>query len=117
MTIMVTIKDAAALKSITVELLKKYLDKHNWTKREDLTRISAYGDKTIVGEIWSQDIGPKRQTAIIVPAHDEFADHTARMSEALMALERNEQRSQLEIFVDIMQVPISIKPKKIKKKS
>ena len=117
MSVKVTIKDADALKSITVAQLKTYLENSGWTKREDISRSLASGERTIVGELWSQDIGPAKTTAIVVPAKETFADYAARMSEVMMSLEKAEQRSQLEIFVDITKKAIVIKPKKSKKKN
>jgi len=114
--IRVTIKDADALKAITIQQLKTYLESTSWTKREDISRSLASGERTVVGELWSQDTGPTKRTAIVVPGKETFADYTARISEALMALERAEGRTQLEIYVDITQKSVVIKPTKSKKK-
>jgi hypothetical protein len=113
--IKVTIKDAAALKSITVEQLKTYLGTVGWAKREDISRANSSGERTVVGEVWSQDVGPQVRTAIVVPSKESFADYAARISEALMSLEKAKVRSQLEVFVDITKTAIVIKPKKAKK--
>jgi len=114
---MVTIKDGNALKSITIKQLQEYLENNGWSKREDIMNTLASGERTLVGEVWSQDVGPVRKTAIVVPAKETFADYAIRLSEAIMALERTEGRSQLEIYVDITQTSIYVKPKKYKKKS
>jgi hypothetical protein len=114
--IAVTIKDAEALKAISVKQLQTYLSNHGWSKREDLTRVLASGERTVLGEVWSQDIGPVVRTAVVVPAKETFADYTARIIEAIMALERVERRSQLEIYVDITQTAIVVRPSKKSKK-
>jgi len=115
--IKVTIKDRDALQSISVKQLQTYLEANGWAKKEDISRSLASGERTIVGEVWSQDIGPSTRTAVVVPGKETYADYVARISEAMHELERVEGRSQLEIFVDITQTSIYIKPKKFKKKT
>ena len=116
MTIFVTIKDRDALQSITVKQLQTYLENNGWMKKQDISNSSASGERTVVGEVWSQDIGPTARSALVVPAKETLGDYVIRLSEAIMELERVECRSQLEIFVDITQTSIYIKPKKYKKK-
>jgi hypothetical protein len=113
--IRVTIKDREALKSILLEDLKEYLASNKWYKREDLQRTMANGQKIGFGELWTQDTGPTARTAVVVPLNQADTNHEARMSEALMSLEKVEGRSQLEIFVDITKTPILLRPKKAKK--
>jgi len=114
--IRVTIKDADALKSIKVDQLKTYLEKSGWFKRQDIMNTLASGERQIVAQLWSADVGPKVKTAIVVPIHNDFRDHVARMSEAIQSLEQAENRSQLEIYVDITQAPIIVRPTKTKSK-
>lgn len=115
MTIRITIKDRDALQSITVKQLQTYLEHNGWAKKEDISRSLASGERTILGEVWSQDVGPTARTALVVPVKETLADYAIRLSEAMMELERVEGRSQLDIFVDITQTSIYIKPKKYKK--
>lgn len=113
----VTIKDSDALKAIVIADLKEYLTDHGWYKREDIQRTLANCDKTIVGELWTQDVGPVSRTAVVIPVKQQSPDYIARMSEVLMSLEKAEGRTQLEIYVDITKTSVVLRPKKSKKKN
>lgn len=117
--IRVTIKDKVALQSIKIEDFKSYLTLKGWNKKEDYTRTLATGEKNKVAEVWSMDGSGVNYgaTAILVPERETLIDYAARMSENLLNLERIENRSQLEIYVDITRKKIVFSPTKLIKNS
>jgi hypothetical protein len=115
MTLLVTIKDREAIKSITVKQIKNYIESKDWIKKED--RIRTYDDQEskIVAEIYVKDLQfNASDTVLLIPTSESFGDYTARVSEILFTLEKYENRSQLEIYSDIIQKSIVIRPNKIK---
>lgn len=115
MTMRVTIKDKEALQKITVIQLKKYLLTSGWIKSKDFYRPQVHGSGVMVGEIWVVNQQSPTPISIFVPNNSEFSDYVARISEFLMALERVENRSQLDIYVDITGEKITVTPSKNKK--
>ena len=116
MSIRVTIKDKEVLSELPLVKFRTYLENKGWYKRDDFYKTMASGERVSFGEIWSMDRGPKPQTAIFVPNSEKIIDYSARMSENFMILERIENRSQLEIYVDILQKPVIVRPTKVKVK-
>jgi hypothetical protein len=114
MAIKVTIKDKDALINIPLDKFKTYLTKKGWAKKDDYNRMLANGSSMLVAELWTQGVWPKVSSVIVLPTKQTFTDYAARMSENLMTLERTENRSQLEIYADIIQKTITFKPNKIK---
>lgn len=115
MTLKVTIKDGEALKAVTVQQIKTYLSSKGWYKKEDFVRTFTNSEKKVMSEIWSKDLGQTVATSLFVPLSEDVSDYTARISELFIHLERYECRSQLELFVDITQKSLVIRPKKIAK--
>ena len=113
--IRVTIKDREAIMALTVDQIKKYLSSKGWYKKEDYVKSFANGDRKAIAELWSQDSGPANTSALLIPNSSEVIDYAARVSELLILLEQKENRSQLEIYADISQLSIVVRPKKISK--
>ena len=88
----VTIRDAAALRAIPPLDLAAYLRSSGWVLAERL------GDK---GAVWTRASGSGASLEILLPLRHELRDFTARMADALQALEAAEGRSQLDILRDI----------------
>lgn len=114
--IRVTIKDKEALQEITIDDFKTYLTNKGWYKKDDYNKMFNDGSKSKVAELWAPGKGSMTSVAVIVvPMSETLADYTARMAENMIALERSEGRSQLEIYVDITKTAIIIEPTKAKK--
>lgn len=108
----VTIKDKDALQLITVDSFKEYLSAKGWYFKEDYLRTMVSGQRIKIAEIWSMDTGIVSQTAIVVPNSESMVDYAARMSENLIILEKIENRSQLQIYVDLSKTDLIIKQTK-----
>ena len=88
----VLIRDAAALRRITPAALQSYLETHGWGRQEVWKRRMA---------VWSCEVeGEYRQ---ILVALREYSDaYAVRVAEALSSLAELEQRSQLEVYYDLI---------------
>ena len=106
----VTIKDSDFLKGITIGKLKKYLTAKKWEKIADTYNTLPSGERKIIAEQWSPDIGLTKRNAVLIPNSETYIDYVARTIETIFTLERYESRSQLEIIVDIMQQELVVSP-------
>ena len=111
----VTIKDKDALQALRVKHVKSYVESKGWKKIEE--SLNTYTDESgnilPVSSVYSQEEKSHIYTSLTIPNAEHFADYSARMSELLMNLEKFENRSQLEIYVDITQRSFVIRPKKL----
>lgn len=93
--IRVSIKDGEALGKIHFENVKKYLIKTGWEKLHDAPFGSQWRHPNAV------ECG-YRSTVISLPEDMEFADYKRRMSEILDIIEFAEDKSQLEIYLNLI---------------
>lgn len=86
------VTDSVALKQISPVLLNKYLEIQGW-KREETWR------ERIV--VWSKENGGSVKQAL-VGLLEESEAYATRIAETLQTLEESEDRSQLEIYSDVL---------------
>ena len=86
------VTDAASLSRITPVVLNNYLGMMGWNRQD------TWQDRIV---IWSIPAGTGAVEAL-VPLREESAAYATRIAETLSALERVEERSQLEIFYDVL---------------
>ena len=88
----VHIRDSAALSRITPPLLSRYLEVHGWTR-----------DETWRGRIvvWSNVYNEQRHQ-ILVPLMEASDTYAVRISEAISTLAEIEDRSQLEVYCEVL---------------
>ena len=113
MTLRVTIKDRDSLQLITIKQIKKYIESKGWFKKEDISRTYADQEPKVIAELYTCDTGPTLTSALVIPVSEEYKDYTSRVSEIIFALEKKENRSQLDIYVDITQKSVVVRPNKI----
>lgn len=88
MSLKATITDSEALRAITPEMMKAYLQAHGW--------------KLDAGDLW----GRWRMGAEYIFAElDIFDDRAIRAAEALQTLAQIEDRSQLDIYCELVGKP------------
>ena len=88
------ITDSAALRKISPSQILAYL------RAKGAKQVGTFLDKA---EIWA--LGKKE---FLVPVTAEFADYAYRVADILAALERIEERSQLEIMDDLQEVGFDV---------
>ena len=84
----VLITDAGALRHITPKLLGTYLGANGWERRE------TWKERIVV---WSM-----KATELLVPLREQSDSYAVRISEAVTLLARLEERSQLDVYYDIV---------------
>lgn len=89
----VQIRDSAALSSIPVASLRSYLASRGWDD------MGKWGKRPIA--VFAKENGG-RTWEILVPHRDSIGGYAANMAEALAVLAAVEDRSQLDIFQDLM---------------
>lgn len=103
--IKVSIKDDKALKEISPSNLSTYLEQNNWKKSDT---ISVYGN--LVSSVWyferqlniSNDVNKIEYVKMVIPENQDFTDYSDRIYEIITVLEEIEQRSQLDIFNELI---------------
>ena len=96
---LVQIRDRAALSSLSVVSLRSYLNSRGWNnegpwgKRPATIHTKEYG-----GRSWE----------VLVPVRDTIADYAESIAEAVSILASVEERSQLDVFYDLMGVGADI---------
>jgi hypothetical protein len=89
----VTITDKEALRALSWKAVKTYLDAAGWQQVEDIPGTSvAYQYTDTDGRLWE----------ILVLLRDDLADYVSRMGDAVSTLARVEDRSELEIYADLV---------------
>ena len=97
MSIRATITDKEALGKINPEQVAMYLKNKGWIKQKETWREAS---------IWKN--GPDLEYEILVPPHSDFADYARRMADSLMVLSVFEDRSQLDIYEEIIGVKLDV---------
>ena len=92
---LVQIRDRAALSSLSVVSLRFYLNSHGWNNE------GPWGKRPAT--IYTKEHGG-RSWEVLVPARDTIADYAENMAEAISILAIVEERSQLDVFYDLMGV-------------
>ena len=88
----VLITDAGALRRITPVLLSTYLSVHGWERQETW--------KERIG-VWALE-GETGAVEVLVPLREQSDAYAVRMSEAVATLARVEERSQLDLYYDLI---------------
>ena len=88
----VDIHDAAALSAISASSLLAYLKAANWKQGDGLGKRAIIYTKQHDGRQWD----------ILVPLKDTFADFSTNMAESIQVLSAIEQRSQLDVYHDLL---------------
>ena len=88
------ITDAVSLSRITPIVLNKYLEVMGWSQQE------TWRDRIVV---WSKTDESRTEEAL-VPLREESVAYATRIAETLSALERVEERSQLDIYYEVLGV-------------
>ena len=88
----VQIRDAAALRRVSPDRLRAYLQAHDWVQ-EDVWR-----DRIMV---WSSTWG-EQVNEILIPLREQSDAYAVRISEAVALLAEIEERSQLGVYYDLV---------------
>lgn len=88
----VEIKDLPALRRVSPTMLRSYLEAHNWTQQE------LWRDRIV---IWANTTG-ERAFEILMPLREYSDTYALRISESVALLSEIENRSQLEVYYDLM---------------
>ena len=88
----VLITDAGALRRITPVLLSTYLSVHGWERLETW--------KERIG-VWSLE-GETGAVEVLIPLREQSDTYAVRILEAVAALAQVEERSQLDLYYDLM---------------
>ena len=89
----VQIRDSAALSSIPVASLRSYLGFHRWDD------TGKWGERPI--DVFAKEHGG-RTWEILVPHQSSIGGYASNMADALNVLAATEDRSQLDVFQDLM---------------
>ena len=88
----VQIRDAAALRRVTPPMLRAYLESRGWSRQQTWRGRIA---------VWSVERdGHSRE--ILAPLRESSDAYAMRMSEAVAALSETEERSQLDVYYDLL---------------
>ena len=88
----VQIRDAAALRRVTPPMLSAYLESRGWERRQIWRRRIA---------AWSVE-RDGRSREILAPLRESSDAYAVRMSEVVAALSETEERSQLDVYYDLL---------------
>ena len=88
----VQIRDAAALRRVSPDRLRAYLQARDWVQEE------VWRDRIMV---WSATRG-ERVNEILIPLREQSDAYAVRISEAVALLSEIEERSQLEVYHDLL---------------
>ena len=88
------ITDSAALRKISPSQIMAYL------RSEGAKQVGKFSDKAAIWTLGKEEF--------LVPLAAEFADYAYRVADILAALERVEERSQLEIMDDLQEVGFDV---------
>lgn len=88
----VDIRDAAALRALSASEVMSYLRSHGWHEDDSTERAS----------IWTQHKAGSGYFEAAVPLSTDSADYALRMGEVLRTLHEFENRSQMEVYSDLL---------------
>ena len=88
----VQIRDAAALRRVSPDKIRAYLQAHNWVQEE------VWRDRIMV---WSATRG-EQVNEILIPLREQSDAYAVRISEAVALLSEIEERSQLAVYYDLV---------------
>ena len=88
----VEIKDTAALRRITPVMLRSYLEAHGWVQEQN------WRDRILV---WFNSSG-EQVVEILTPLREQSDTYGVRIVEALQFLAETEERSQLDVYYDLL---------------
>ncbi len=94
-----TIRDAETLSTLSPREVAAYLRSRHWKQFERL------GNR---GEVWTLALESGEAFEVLLPLDRALGDYTRRMADILLALEKIEERSQLEIFKDVTESTLDI---------
>lgn len=94
-----SIRDAETLNTLSPREVAAYLRSRHWKQFERLGRR---------GEVWTLEPESGQSFEVLLPLDRALADYTRRMADILSALEKIEERSQLEIFKDVAESTLDI---------
>jgi hypothetical protein len=93
----VRIEDKEALSALSLESLRAYLDRSaDWQYAEDIPGKAA---------VYQHTDKSGRLREVIVPLRRDFADYASRMADAVETLARVEDRSELDVYDDLIGSP------------
>ena len=88
----VRIRDGAALRRISPTMLRAYLESRDWVHEE------TWRDRIMV---WAIAVG-ERVSEVLIPLREQSGVYATRISEAVELLAEVEERSQLDVYYDLM---------------
>ena len=88
----VQIRDADALRRVSPTMLRAYLEAHDWVQEQ------TWRDRILV---WSNAAG-EAVREILMPLREQSDTYGVRIAEAVAALAVMEERSQLEVYYDLL---------------
>lgn len=92
MAIKAHITDVEALERISIDALRAYMSRHDWTLQQN------WRGRVLV---WTKDTdGQTRQ--ILTPLHRHTGSYATRVVEAISELAEAEGRSQLDVYDDLL---------------
>ena len=88
----VQIRDGAALRRVSPVMLRSYLEARGWVHEE------TWRDRIMV---WAIAVG-ERVSEVLIPLREQSGVYATRISEAVEQLAEIEERSQLDVYYDLM---------------
>ncbi len=101
---LVQIRDRAALSSLSSTSLRHYLKNHGWKDAGRWGKRATIHTKKYGGRNWE----------ILIPISDAVADYAESMAESIAILSTVEERSQLDVFYDILKAGPGEAPELVK---
>jgi hypothetical protein len=89
----VTIRDPEAYRVLDPQRVASYLSSKGWRE------VETIGDK---GSVWVWSPRRGKPFEILLPTRKDLGDYLQRMADALAELEAAEERSQLAIWLDLV---------------
>ncbi|MDD1415124.1 hypothetical protein MEN41_10925 [Dolichospermum sp. ST_con] len=90
----VTVKDKETLQNIDLENLKNYLQIHGWQENKPFLNHAT---------IWNKSATPE-DFEILLPNKESLGDYTQRIQEIIEILATVENRTNLEILTELLQI-------------
>ena len=87
------ITDSVALRRITPAMMRAYLQTQGWTQQE------IWQGRIVV---WSKEQGDEEVREILAPLREHSDVYAMRMSEAVTTISEIEERSQLDVYYDLI---------------
>jgi hypothetical protein len=91
----VSIKDSKTLETIDINQLKNYLQTHGWHEDQPFLENAT---------LWHKATAEGEEFEILLPNRQNLGDYAARIREAIQILENTENRSQIEILIELLTI-------------